>query len=52
MNRETPIDHNIVTSKINELGICDLGKAKIREIVKVVNGRRVGRGCVAPITRA
>ena len=37
MNKETPIDHNIVTSKINELGLCDLGKAKIREIVKIVN---------------
>ena len=37
MSRETPIDYNIVTSKINELGICDLGLAKIREIVKVVN---------------
>ena len=37
MSRETPIDYHIVTSKINELGICDLGLAKIREIVKVVN---------------
>jgi len=37
MSRETPIDFHIVTSKINELGICDLGQAKIREIVKVVN---------------
>ena len=37
MCRETPIDYHIVTSKINELGICDLGQAKIREIVKVVN---------------
>ena len=37
MNRQTPIDYNIVTSKINELGISDLGQAKIREIVKVVN---------------
>jgi aspartate/methionine/tyrosine aminotransferase len=37
MSRETPIDYHIVTSKINELGICDLGQAKIREIVKVVN---------------
>ena len=36
-NRETPIDYHVVTSKINELGICDLGVAKIREIVKVVN---------------
>jgi len=37
MSRETPIDFHIVNSKINELGICDLGQAKIREIVKVVN---------------
>ncbi len=37
MNRETPIDFHTVSSKINELGICDLGLAKIREIVKVVN---------------
>lgn len=37
MTRETPIDYHTVTSKINELGICDLGQAKIREIVKVVN---------------
>jgi len=37
MRKETPIDYHIVTSKINELGICDLGQAKIREIVKVVN---------------
>lgn len=37
MSRNTPIDFNIVTSKINELGICELGQAKIREIVKVVN---------------
>ncbi len=37
MSRATPIDYNIVCSKINELGISDLGQAKIREIVKVVN---------------
>jgi len=37
MNRKTPIDYNIVTSKISELGIDNLGHAKIREIVKVVN---------------
>jgi aspartate/methionine/tyrosine aminotransferase len=37
MNRQTPIDYDVVTSKINELGIGDLGHAKIREIVKVVN---------------
>ncbi len=38
MNKKTPIDPNIVDSKINELGICNLGEAKIREIVKLVNG--------------
>jgi aspartate/methionine/tyrosine aminotransferase len=37
MSRKTPIDYHIVTSRINELGIRDLGVAKIREIVKVVN---------------
>ena len=37
MSRATPIDYQIVSSKINELGISDLGQAKIREIVKVVN---------------
>ena len=31
------VDPNIVDSKINELGICNLGVAKIREIVKLVN---------------
>jgi aspartate/methionine/tyrosine aminotransferase len=38
MNEKTPIDRNLVDSKINELGICNLGVAKIREIVKLVNG--------------
>lgn len=38
MNDKTLIDSNIVDSRINELGMCDLGKAKIREIVKLVNG--------------
>ena len=38
MNKKTPIDPNIVDSKINELGIFNLGEAKIREIVKLVNG--------------
>ncbi len=38
MNDKTLIDSNIVDSRNNELGICDLGKAKIREIVKLVNG--------------
>jgi aspartate/methionine/tyrosine aminotransferase len=37
MKKETPIDHHVVTSRIGELGIADLGQAKIREIVKVVN---------------
>ncbi len=38
MNKPTPIDRNIVDSRVNELGICNLGQAKIREIVKLVNG--------------
>lgn len=38
MKTNTPINRNIVDSKVNELGICDLGHAKIREIVKLVNG--------------
>ncbi len=38
MNNKTPIDRNIVDSNINELGIPELGQAKIREIVKLVNG--------------
>jgi len=38
MKTDTPISRNIVDSKVNELGICDLGHAKIREIVKLVNG--------------
>lgn len=38
MDKKTPINPNIVDSRINELGICDLGVAKIREIVKLVNG--------------
>ena len=37
MNKNTPFDYDIVNSKINELSISDLGHAKIREIVKVVN---------------
>ena len=37
MNKNTPINPDIVSAKINELGIDDLGKAKIREIVKIVN---------------
>ncbi|MFC2113457.1 aminotransferase class I/II-fold pyridoxal phosphate-dependent enzyme [Bacteroidota bacterium] len=36
MNK-TPINPDIVNSKINELGIANLGVAKIREIVKLVN---------------
>jgi aspartate/methionine/tyrosine aminotransferase len=38
MNKNIVIDPNIVDSKVNELGICNLGEAKIREIVKLVNG--------------
>ncbi len=37
MKETTPIDRNIINSKINELGISDLGVAKIREVVKLVN---------------
>ena len=36
--KNTPIDRHIVDSLVNELGICDLGQASIREIVKLVNG--------------
>ena len=36
MNK-TPINPDIVNSKIKELGISNLGVAKIREIVKLVN---------------
>jgi aspartate/methionine/tyrosine aminotransferase len=38
MTAKTPINPNLVDSHINELGICNLGEAKIREIVKLVNG--------------
>lgn len=34
---ETPIDFNIVKEKIKETGIENIGKATIREIVKLVN---------------
>jgi aspartate/methionine/tyrosine aminotransferase len=44
MKRKTPIDYDVVTSKINELGIGDLGHAKIREIVKVVNEIEIATG--------
>jgi len=35
--KDTPIDYNIVNEKIKALGIKDLGKATIREIVRLVN---------------
>ena len=35
--KDTPIDFNIVTSKIEELGITDFNKATIRDIVKLAN---------------
>jgi len=35
--KKTPIDYNIVKSKIDELNLPDLGKATIREVVKIVN---------------
>ncbi len=37
MRRKTPIDYDIVTSRINALGLADLGHARIREIVRLVN---------------
>jgi aspartate/methionine/tyrosine aminotransferase len=37
MKNQTPINPDIVDSMVNELGIADLGQAKIREIVKLVN---------------
>ena len=38
MEKQTPIDRNLVDEKIHELGLRSLGEAKIREIVKLVNG--------------
>jgi aspartate/methionine/tyrosine aminotransferase len=35
--KETPISYSIVEQKIRESGIPDLGKASIRELVKLVN---------------
>lgn len=35
--KQTPIDYNIVSKKIKESGIPEIGKAKIREIVRIVN---------------
>jgi len=40
----TPIDYQIVNAKINELGIPDLGTAKIREIVKLVDDIEAASG--------
>ena len=37
MNNNSLISPDIVNSKISELGLSDLGVAKIREIVKLVN---------------
>ena len=37
MEKNTPIDFKVVTNKINSCGIPDLGKATIRELVKIVN---------------
>ncbi len=34
---DTPIDYNIVTQKINETGLTDIGNGTIREIVRLVN---------------
>jgi aspartate/methionine/tyrosine aminotransferase len=41
---DTPIDFHIVTAKIDELGLGDLGTAKIREIVKLVNDIEAATG--------
>ncbi len=41
---QTPVDYNIVTSKINEMGLSNLGEAKIREIVKLVNDIEAATG--------
>jgi aspartate/methionine/tyrosine aminotransferase len=40
----TPIERQIVDAKINDLGIADLGTAKIREIVKLVNDIEAATG--------
>ncbi|MBA4323058.1 MAG: aminotransferase, partial [Odoribacter sp.] len=37
MNRNTPVDYEIVKAKINESDLPDVGTASIREIVKLVN---------------
>ena len=37
MKRNTPFDYEIVKSKIAESGLDSLGKANIREIVKIAN---------------
>ncbi|MBI4946117.1 MAG: pyridoxal phosphate-dependent aminotransferase [Bacteroidetes bacterium] len=35
--KDTPVDYNIVESKIKESGISGIGRATIRELVKLVN---------------
>jgi aspartate/methionine/tyrosine aminotransferase len=37
VTKETPVDYNIVRKNIKQSGLSDLGKASIREIVKLVN---------------
>jgi aspartate/methionine/tyrosine aminotransferase len=37
VNKQTPVDYRIVNENIKASGIADLGKASIREIVKLVN---------------
>jgi aspartate/methionine/tyrosine aminotransferase len=37
MNKNTPVDYEIVSNKISESGLPSVGNASIREIVKLVN---------------
>jgi aspartate/methionine/tyrosine aminotransferase len=37
MSKQTPIQREIVDSVINESGVTDIGRSRIREIVKLVN---------------
>jgi aspartate/methionine/tyrosine aminotransferase len=37
MNKNTPVDYEIVSNKINASGLASIGTASIREIVKLVN---------------
>ncbi len=37
MSRSTPINYDVVTKKLEESGIEDMGRAAIREIVRIVN---------------